>query len=96
MNAHPLQKLTCFWSIKDKEDLVLVDHFKIKQSIKIHYYQKDDTQDLQNYLSELGLRDNFVYYLAGPFPFIQAHGDWLLQQGVSPCNLFSDMKKFVN
>ncbi|NBV28709.1 hypothetical protein EBR43_06750 [bacterium] len=88
------RSFSCYWSLKNIDDQCLLELFEIKNVTK-HYYNDNDHYDLQPYLIKHLQESNCIFYLAGPFVFVDKLGDWLIQQGISPSNIFSDMKKFI-
>jgi NAD(P)H-flavin reductase len=85
---------SCYWSLKNIDDQCLLEHFQIK-NVTQHHYHDNDHLDLQPYLVKHLQESNSIFYLAGPFVFVEKLGDWLIQEGISPNKIFSDMKKFI-
>lgn len=95
MQAYPKRSFHCYWSLKNLEDIALIKYFKVKHNIQEHHYLGDADLDLTRYLVDHVQERNIVFYLAGPFVFINKLGDWLLEQGIPADHILSDMKKFT-
>jgi NAD(P)H-flavin reductase len=88
------KNLNCYWSLKDLRDEVLLNYFNISQRVYKHHYLGPEDLDLKSYLEQHIKNKMSVFYLAGPFIFVDKLGTWLLDQGVPVENILSDMKKF--
>lgn len=92
INQHQNLNIELYWSIKSDSDKILINKYlsSIEQE-KIHFHQFED-DSLEQYLKLVTLEQSAIYYIAGPYVFVDKVGQFLIRERIQ--HLFSDMKKF--
>ncbi len=88
------------WSIVEERDRLMLNEIssETQKRFQIGLYPKEDDRYLFESILLNKLQSNSIlakYFLAGPMVFIEKVGAFLIEQGVNPKNIFSDLKKFV-
>ena len=92
ISAYPEIHFKLFWSYKNESDLQLIDTYLADRdnlTLETHLFTGEN---LSSFMQQLTLENKGVYYLAGPYIFVEKVGQYLKENEIS--SLVSDMKKF--
>lgn len=89
-----------YWSIRQNTDLALLESLpdSLADLVQIYHYDLSEDRDYYNELfKQLSQSSdkNVDYFIAGPMPFVEKTGAFLLRHHIHPRNILSDMKTFT-